>query len=142
MTYHKSSFFFANCYKCILTCVLFCCLFLGCRAQAQPEAGKPVPMLQGGLLANFSIQQFFDALPVLNVASAILLDLDSDRVLYTQNADQLIQPASLTKIMTMYLALEQIQTGRVNFKTLVPISAKAAAEPGSRMGNSSVVRCV
>ncbi|MBQ7738362.1 MAG: D-alanyl-D-alanine carboxypeptidase [Desulfovibrionaceae bacterium] len=70
----------------------------------------------------------------LQVVSAIMCDLDYDRILYEQNPDQLIQPASLTKIMTMYLALEQIQLGNLTYQTPVEISPKAANEGGSRMG--------
>ena len=75
--------------------------------------------------------------PDLKVASAIMCDLDLDRILYEQNPDQMIQPASLTKIMTMYLALEKMQEGKVDLHTQVLISAKAANEDGSRMGISS-----
>ncbi|MBR4742300.1 MAG: D-alanyl-D-alanine carboxypeptidase [Desulfovibrio sp.] len=66
--------------------------------------------------------------------SAILYDLNSRNILYEQNAEQLIQPASLTKIMTLYLAFESINAGKLSYSLNVPISKAAAEEGGSRMG--------
>ncbi|MBQ7607443.1 MAG: D-alanyl-D-alanine carboxypeptidase [Desulfovibrionaceae bacterium] len=69
-----------------------------------------------------------------NVVSAILYDLNTNTVLYEQNADERIQPASLTKIMSMFLALDRISSGKIHLHTPVHVSEKAANEDGSRMG--------
>lgn len=50
--------------------------------------------------------------------SAILVDMDSGKVLYEKNADQPIPPASLTKIMTMYLALDMVGAKKVSLNKL------------------------
>ncbi|MBQ7456101.1 MAG: D-alanyl-D-alanine carboxypeptidase [Desulfovibrio sp.] len=72
--------------------------------------------------------------PLLDVASAILFDLNTNTILYEQNADTPIQPASLTKIMSIYLALDTIAAGNARFDSPVIVSQKAANEGGSRMG--------
>lgn len=69
----------------------------------------------------------------LNVRSAILMDVKSGRILYTQNADAKIPPASLTKIMTLYVALDQIDKGKAGLADSVKVSALAASQTGSRM---------
>ena len=70
----------------------------------------------------------------LNVCSAILFDFDSDRVLFEQNADQRIPPASLTKVMSMFLAMDQISSGLLKLQTSAVVSSEAANTGGSRMG--------
>ncbi|MCR4667300.1 MAG: D-alanyl-D-alanine carboxypeptidase [Desulfovibrio sp.] len=72
--------------------------------------------------------------PIINVHSAILYDLTDDSVLFEQNADKRIQPASLTKVMSMFLALDAITDKRFRFDTPVTVSKKAASEGGSSMG--------
>lgn len=69
----------------------------------------------------------------LAVRSAILLNVNSGRILYEMNADQAIPPASLTKVLSMYIALDTIKKKRINAKNPVRISASAAATGGSRM---------
>lgn len=69
----------------------------------------------------------------LNVRSAILLDMNSGRVLYSQDADRKIPPASLTKIMTMYVVMDQVRAGKVKLTDKVRVSANAARQRGSRM---------
>lgn len=71
---------------------------------------------------------------LVGVCSAIVYDLDNDAILFEQNADQRIPPASLTKIMSMFLALDFIKSGHAKFDTLVPVSRDAVNAGGSRMG--------
>ena len=70
----------------------------------------------------------------LGVCSAILYDLDRDAILFEQNADQRIPPASLTKVMSMFLAMDQINSGLARLDTTTTISRNAARTGGSRMG--------
>ena len=69
----------------------------------------------------------------LPARSAILVNLDSGRVLYEKNADSPIPPASLTKIMTMYLALDAVKARRLRLDTKVRVPAAAASVGGSSM---------
>lgn len=69
----------------------------------------------------------------LDVRSAILLEMNSGRILYEQNADDRIPPASLTKVLTMFMAFEQMGKGAITLDETVKISRKAARTGGSRM---------
>jgi D-alanyl-D-alanine carboxypeptidase len=64
----------------------------------------------------------------------IVIDDNSGQVLHDVNADEPRHPASLTKIMTLYLLFEQLDAGALKLGTLLPISAKAALEPPTRLG--------
>ena len=70
----------------------------------------------------------------LNVRSAILMNLNTGSVLYSQDADRRIAPASLTKIMTMYVVMDQLKAGKIKLSDKVKVSANAARQRGSRMG--------
>lgn len=63
----------------------------------------------------------------------LLIDYDSGRILSSKNADQPLEPASLTKIMTAYVVLREIQGGHVTLQDQVLVSKKAWRTPGSRM---------
>lgn len=69
----------------------------------------------------------------LPARAAILVNLDSGRVLYEKNADAAIPPASLTKIMTMYLAMDAVKARRLRLDTRVRVPAAAASVGGSSM---------
>jgi fumarate hydratase subunit alpha len=69
----------------------------------------------------------------LNAGAAILMNLKSESVLYVQNEDVRIPPASLTKIMTIYLAMDAVKQGRVTLEDNVKVSRRAASQPGARM---------
>lgn len=69
----------------------------------------------------------------VNARSAILLDMSSERVLFEQNADTRIPPASVTKILTLYLVFDAIREGHIHLTDGVQISARAASLTGSRM---------
>ncbi|WP_241159590.1 D-alanyl-D-alanine carboxypeptidase family protein [Desulfovibrio sp. ZJ200] len=71
---------------------------------------------------------------LMGVSSAILYDLDNEVILFEQNADERIPPASLTKVLSMFLALDHISAGHANFHSDVPVSRAAARSGGSRMG--------
>ncbi|NBE06907.1 D-alanyl-D-alanine carboxypeptidase [Rhodobacter sp. CCP-1] len=66
--------------------------------------------------------------------AAIVIDARSGEVLYAENADTRLHPASLTKMMTLYIAFEEIQRGNISLDTMVTISKHAAAQPPSRLG--------
>ncbi|MDR2745214.1 MAG: D-alanyl-D-alanine carboxypeptidase [Desulfovibrio sp.] len=70
----------------------------------------------------------------LGVSSAILYDLDTEAILFEQNADARIPPASLAKVLSMFLALDHVKSGQAGFDSTVGVSRGAASEGGSRMG--------
>lgn len=83
------------------------------QARAAPEAPEGAP---------------------LKVCSAIVYDLNDDVILFEQNVDERIPPASLTKIMSMHLALDHVGAGNASLQEPVEVSGQAAAATGSRMG--------
>ncbi|MDX2157897.1 MAG: D-alanyl-D-alanine carboxypeptidase family protein [Hyphomicrobiaceae bacterium] len=64
----------------------------------------------------------------------LLLEADTGRVLYAEDADHQWYPASLTKIMTAYLAFEDIKAGRLKLTDSVTVSELALAQPPSKLG--------
>ncbi|MFG1419739.1 serine hydrolase [Xanthobacter sp. V0B-10] len=67
-------------------------------------------------------------------SSAIVLDANTGRVLYEDDADALRHPASVTKVMTLYLLFEQLEAGRLKLSSDLPVSAKAASQSPSKLG--------
>ncbi len=65
--------------------------------------------------------------------AAVIMDARDGRVMHSRNADTHLHPASLTKMMTLYLVFEAIEKGEVDVDQKVLISAKAAAEPSSKV---------
>lgn len=66
--------------------------------------------------------------------AAYVIDAKTGQVLFAKNADKRRFPASLTKMMTIYLLFEAMKTGRVSPQTQIPVSARAAAEPPTKLG--------
>ncbi|MGC5781574.1 D-alanyl-D-alanine carboxypeptidase family protein [Methylobacterium sp. NFXW15] len=64
----------------------------------------------------------------------LVADVDSGRVIYSQAPTDPWFPASITKLMTTYVALDLVRQGRASMDTLITISPNAAAEPPSKMG--------
>ena len=69
----------------------------------------------------------------LNAKSAILMDATTGRILYEQYADRRIPPASLTKVLSMYVAMEAISAGKTSYQKKVKVSRNAAKTRGSTM---------
>jgi D-alanyl-D-alanine carboxypeptidase len=65
---------------------------------------------------------------------SLVVDVDSGRTLSENNATEPWYPASLTKLMTTYVALQAVRDGRLTLDTPLTMSARAAAAPASKMG--------
>jgi D-alanyl-D-alanine carboxypeptidase len=66
--------------------------------------------------------------------ASIVIDGNSGQVLHTANPDNLRHPASLTKIMTLYLLFEQLEAGKIKLDTRMPVSARAASQSPTKLG--------
>ena len=66
--------------------------------------------------------------------AAYVVDARTGKVIHARNADTRLHPASLTKMMTLYIAFQAIDRGEISLDTKVTISKKAAAEPPSKLG--------
>jgi D-alanyl-D-alanine carboxypeptidase (penicillin-binding protein 5/6) len=69
----------------------------------------------------------------IDARAAVLMDPVSGRVLYTQNENQRLPPASVTKVMTMLMIMEAVDSGRVRWDEMVRTSAEAAGMGGSQV---------
>lgn len=66
--------------------------------------------------------------------AAFVMDARNGKVLYSRNADTRLHPASLTKMMTLYIVFEAIKNGEISLDTTVKISRNASSEPPSKLG--------
>lgn len=82
--------------------------------------------------------------PELGADSYILMDVQSGRVLVEKNADERVAPASLTKMMTAYIADREMEAGRLSMDEETTVSVNAWKTGGSRMflkeGSKATVR--
>jgi len=65
--------------------------------------------------------------------SGLIMDMRTGEVIEQRNADRRRQPASLTKMMTLYLTFEAVETGQIGLDTRVRVSRKAARQPASKL---------
>src|SRR5512144_363886 len=66
--------------------------------------------------------------------SSIVVDANSGAIMQATNADAPRHPASLTKIMTLYLLFERLEQGKIKLSTELPVSAHAAVQAPSKLG--------
>lgn len=86
----------------------------------------------------------------INADSAVLMDLATGKVLYAKNADLALPPASVTKIMTMLLFMEEVERGNIKLDEMISVSEYAASmggsqvylEPGETMTAEEMLKCV
>ena len=71
--------------------------------------------------------------PAMSARAWLLIDVNSNMPLAASNADERIEPASLTKLMTAYLVFTALKQGTLKPEQTVPVSQRALKAPGSRM---------
>lgn len=81
-----------------------------------------------GITAMAGAQEF-----KIDAQSAILIDAETGQVLFEQNADEELPPASLTKIMTLLIAMEEIENGDLALEDEVTVSRLAESMGGSQI---------
>ncbi len=85
----------------------------------------------------FTLIWFLIAVPLASRAApyaAMVMDARSGQVIHAENADTRLHPASLTKMMTLYIAFEAVEHGELSMDTVVTVSRNAANEPPSKLG--------
>jgi len=96
------------------------CIAFGALSVAAPLATAPAPAV---------------AAPADQAKyAAIVIDADTGEVLYAKRADSPRYPASITKVMTLYLAYEALAKGELKLTDTVTMSPRAAAQPPSKLG--------
>jgi len=76
----------------------------------------------------------FSPQPSLAKYASIVVNETTGQVLYARNADKRLFPASLTKVMTLYLLFEALQEGKISMDTRMTVSAVAAGRSPSKLG--------
>lgn len=66
--------------------------------------------------------------------AAFVMDARTGQTLYAENADARLHPASLTKMMTLYIAFQEIEKGNLSLDSVVTVTPYAASQPPSRLG--------
>jgi len=66
--------------------------------------------------------------------ASIVIDAGNGKVLHAANPDLRSYPASLTKVMTLFLLFDELESGRMHLETRLPVSAHAAAQAPSKLG--------
>jgi D-alanyl-D-alanine carboxypeptidase len=74
------------------------------------------------------------AVPSSAAFSALVVDANSGRTLYSADENGLRHPASITKVMTLYLLFEKLDSGAMTLRTPIPISEHAAGQEPSKLG--------
>lgn len=71
--------------------------------------------------------------PEIEARAYLLIDTTANQILAAKNADQPVEPASLTKLMTAYLVFDALKTKKLSLDQTLPVSVRAWKMPGSRM---------
>ncbi|MBQ5911376.1 MAG: D-alanyl-D-alanine carboxypeptidase [Clostridia bacterium] len=85
--------------------------------------------LEENLQANAKVGEKLN----INAKSAVLMEHNTGKVLYSSNADEKLAPASITKVMTLILVMEAIEEGKIKLDTKVTASEHAASLGGSQI---------
>lgn len=89
-----------------------------------------VPLLVFGLLISLAASPASAGTKY----AALVLDVESGKVLFSRHADARRHPASLTKIMTLYMLFDALDRGKLTLNQRLPVSARAAGQPPSKLG--------
>lgn len=112
--------------------VLFCAALL--LPYAHAALAEPAPALSFPPVGQVAaLPMVTPTAPALAAKGYVLIDATSGKVLASQNAEQQMPPASLTKMMTSYIISEAIRQGHIKLDDLVRVSEKAWRTGGSKM---------
>ena len=121
----------------LLLCLALACLPVGAAAEAFDLSPTPAPTAApdpADRLPPISDAPLLESPPMrLNCAAALLMELDSGQIIFQMNADSPRPVASVTKVMTILLALEALDAGRISPEQPVTISESAAGMGGSQV---------
>ncbi len=110
------------------------------------DLGRETRQRQTGDDVKRRLGQFFQYVTIVFLAMSfaaqaqaapraeMVMDMRTGKVIHSHNADTRLHPASLTKMMTLYVAFEAVEYGEISLDTLVTISKHAANEPPSKLG--------
>lgn len=114
-------------------CALCVCLVLLLSGSTVPVYASGMEGSTTGDAITTSGPENVEASLTMEATSAILIEAETGTVLYEQNADEQLPPASITKIMTLLLVMEAIDNGRIHLDDVVTASERAASMGGSQI---------
>ncbi|HZH09404.1 MAG TPA: D-alanyl-D-alanine carboxypeptidase family protein [Microvirga sp.] len=85
-------------------------------------------------MTAFAVAAFLGSQAWAASGPALVVEVESGRVLHAERATDPWYPASITKLMTAYVALDKVKRGQLSMDTLLTVSESAAALPPSKMG--------
>ncbi|WP_246164198.1 D-alanyl-D-alanine carboxypeptidase [Blastochloris sulfoviridis] len=97
-------------------------------ARAKHRRGKPSAAAEQRSRAPASSEQWRTGY------AAFVVDANTGKVLHESAPDALRHPASITKIMTLYMLFEQLEAGRLKLDSQLPVSARASAQEPTKLG--------
>lgn len=115
--------------RCLTICLLIALLAGTCFAGASPHdtaVPKPTDTYADSVVTIGAIEN-------MQAESAILIDLESGTVLYEQDADLVLPPASITKIMTLLLVIEAVERGELAYSDTVTAGEHACSMGGAQI---------
>jgi len=68
-----------------------------------------------------------------NAKSAIMIEVSTGEILYSKNQNERLAPASMTKIMSLILIMENIESGKLNWNDIIVVSKNASSMGGSQI---------
>lgn len=118
-----------------ILCLLLAVIFLLCPFSVAAENGEETDLTATGALELSASSDIGVANGSLNLdcKSAILMEATTGTVLYAQNAEESLPPASVTKVMTLLLIMEAVDSGVIKLTDTVTVSANAASMGGSQV---------
>jgi len=132
-------------------------LMMGCVFASEPPVYEDEDS-QYGMATGISSawdEEYVDAasiggVPELSVPSAILMDVSTGTVLFEKNSSVQRPPASVTKIMTLLLIMEALDSGKLKLDDMISCSEEAASmggsqiwlEPGEQLSVSDMLKCI
>ena len=115
-------------------CILSLCGIMGVKYFSNPQEPVTLETVSASLEDQGApSEEQKNANLKLNVKAAVLIDADTGKVLFEQDAHKELPPASVTQVMTMLLALEAVEDGKVKLSDKVTVSERAASMGGSQM---------
>lgn len=97
---------------------------------------KKASLTHTGILATLAVALILAAFPASanSKYAAFVMDADTGQVYFARNADTRLFPASLTKMMTLYMAFDALETGKLTLDQPLPVSRRAASQAPSKLG--------
>lgn len=127
----------------LIVCAISFVTLVGVRAYkiTSAESASPLTNLEGNALRIFVDENYADRMQILkplpysitpteldiSAESAILIDTSNGNILYEKNADEIIPPASMTKLFSMFVVDEEIAMGRLRYEDEIPLPPESWA---------------